>query len=326
MTLKVCVAGTFDAAHLKVKRGGDFVLVSGGSTNPTEYIPFDMAGFSLSAHSEIATWEKEYAFDGVKDDHAWASGGIPAWLQWQFPTAQVANGYRITVHPSQDIINTPAVWQFVGSNDGTTWVTLDTRYGQIFAPGETKSYSVTPATEPYFYYRLNVGAVNGGILVMISEFEIVNGEPLPYVDPKTLPFVMRHLVPAVSDQVAVWPKEMAFDGIAGVEGNAWASNGTIPAWIQADFPGPQYANGYEITAHASSLDAAPNTWNFLGSNDNVNWDTLDTRTGETFTASETKTYSFTQPETPYSFYRWYVSAVNGNSLVLISELLITNNA
>jgi hypothetical protein len=56
----------------------------------------------------------------------------------------------------------PAAWQFQGSSNGTTWVTLDTQTAQIFANRtQTNTYSFTNSIA-YAYYRLNVTANNGG--------------------------------------------------------------------------------------------------------------------------------------------------------------------
>src|ERR1700754_1139750 len=53
------------------------------------------------------------------------------WFQLQFPTAEVVNEYTFTSgndSPERD----PKDWNLQGSNDGTTWTTLDTRTGVTF--------------------------------------------------------------------------------------------------------------------------------------------------------------------------------------------------
>lgn len=58
--------------------------------------------------------------------------------------------------------NTPANWKFQGSNDGSTWVTIDAQNEQFgWSPGETRFFK-TDNTTAYEYHRLIWTAVAGG--------------------------------------------------------------------------------------------------------------------------------------------------------------------
>jgi hypothetical protein len=87
--------------------------------------------------------------------------GGTGWVQYQLPSSQVVNQYQMT--SASDVQQRdPAAWQFQGSSNGTTWVTLDTQTAQIFANRtQTNTYSFTNSIA-YAYYRLNVTANNGG--------------------------------------------------------------------------------------------------------------------------------------------------------------------
>jgi hypothetical protein len=87
--------------------------------------------------------------------------GGTGWLQYQLASAASVDTYVIT--SAGDVQQRdPAAWQFQGSNNGTTWTTLDTQTGQIFANrSQAQSYSLTNTTA-YLYYRLNITANNGG--------------------------------------------------------------------------------------------------------------------------------------------------------------------
>jgi hypothetical protein len=94
----------------------------------------------------------------------WVSNGsLPQWLQYDYGSgrAAVINTYYLTSAdnaPERD----PGTWTFQGSNNGTTWTTLDTRTGEVFAARkQTNAYTFTNSTA-YRYYRLNVTAAPGG--------------------------------------------------------------------------------------------------------------------------------------------------------------------
>ena len=86
------------------------------------------------------------------------------WLRYDFGSgiAPVIKRYTVT---SADVVGRePTAWQFQGSNDGSTWTTLDTESGQAFSdPYKQKIYNIGNTTA-YRYYQINVTAGNGGSL------------------------------------------------------------------------------------------------------------------------------------------------------------------
>ena len=102
------------------------------------------------------------AFDGnVNTKWEDPVNGGTGWLQYQLASAASVDTYILT--SAGDVQQRdPAAWQFQGSNNGTTWTTLDTQTGQVFANrSQAQSYSLTNTTA-YLYYRLNITANNGG--------------------------------------------------------------------------------------------------------------------------------------------------------------------
>src|SRR5690606_16557135 len=86
----------------------------------------------------------------------WTANGTTGWLRLQYASAVALEHYYIVSSPAQPTL-APQAWTVEGSNDGTSWTTLDTRSGApAWAAGqEVRSYSFTNSTE-YLYYRLNV--------------------------------------------------------------------------------------------------------------------------------------------------------------------------
>jgi len=126
---------------------------------------------------------------------------------------------------------------------------------------------------------------------------------------------------ASSNAGAGWLPAFAFDGVPGGIGSAWASAGGAPAWLQAQVPTAVVSTGYTIQGRTDDTSQTPTAWTFLGSNDGSAWTTLDTRTGQTFTAGQFRHFTFTN-SVAYSYYRINVTANNGGSNVAISDLFI----
>lgn len=94
-------------------------------------------------------------------ENEWAStGGAPAWNGVRLSTGKVVTGYTLIATATSS--RRPVAWTFEGSNDGSSWTTLDTRSGQTLATTEPgTSYTFSNSTS-YTYYRINVSAVAGG--------------------------------------------------------------------------------------------------------------------------------------------------------------------
>lgn len=94
------------------------------------------------------------------------------WYQLTFPKAIILNAYTITSGndaPERD----PRDWNLLGSNDGITWTTVDSRSGQVFS-GRTLTVRYEFANEtPYKIYRMAISAVNGGTLYQQAEFRVI---------------------------------------------------------------------------------------------------------------------------------------------------------
>lgn len=95
-----------------------------------------------------------------------------AWVRFQPNTAQVVVQYTIT--SANDVPNRdPKNWTLQGSNNGTSWTTLNTQTNQSFsARYQKKTYSFSNSTA-YTYYRLNVTAVQSGSIMQMSEWELI---------------------------------------------------------------------------------------------------------------------------------------------------------
>ncbi len=140
------------------------------------------SGYVASASTiEGSNYDAYKAFDGTTNvvSNIWSALRIPQWLQIKIPTAKIVNSYKIYFrnYGSYD----PFIWQFQGSNNGNSWVTLDSRSGIVSsgAIGEVKSFSFSNSTA-YSYYRLYITSVEGdGNWTNICELQIFS-KAIPY--------------------------------------------------------------------------------------------------------------------------------------------------
>jgi fibronectin type 3 domain-containing protein len=156
---------------------------AGTSGNSPEFyatlLPAPMVNlaFGGTASSSVigAPWYEtpDQAFDsnpGSKWYNGNASNPSPTgWLRYDFGAnnAQVVKHYTVN---SADVANRdPKDWQFQGSNDGSTWTTLDTQSNQSFADLYRQNTYDIGNTTAYRYYQINVTANNGASTLAISE-------------------------------------------------------------------------------------------------------------------------------------------------------------
>lgn len=96
--------------------------------------------------------------------------GAGGWVQYQTNTAYVVNSYSLTSANDADERD-PLNWTLQGSNDGNSWMTLDTRSNENFANRyQKRRFDINNATA-YKYYRFNF-VQNSGTLFQLAEFEL----------------------------------------------------------------------------------------------------------------------------------------------------------
>jgi hypothetical protein len=123
-------------------------FVASSSSSPFGYLPY-------------------YAFDGLATPPYWlGNGGGVDWLQLDLGSgnAQILDNY--SVQAADDLTayltRVPKTWTMRGSNDGTTFTTVDTRSSETgWSNAEIRSYTCATRTTAYRYFRLNITANNG---------------------------------------------------------------------------------------------------------------------------------------------------------------------
>lgn len=100
------------------------------------------------------------------------AGAMPQWIQYKFPSAKRV--VSISMTPYAGYTNRmPTAWILKGSNNGSTWVDIDTITGVTgWVDNVAKTYVFTNANS-YAYYRLHITANGGDAYVTIAKIELI---------------------------------------------------------------------------------------------------------------------------------------------------------
>jgi len=123
---------------------------------------------AVSAKSFGAPENPDWAIDGGGGNWKSAAGDMPTWWQVQLAAAKVVTSYSISRRDDAPTRNVKD-FTFQGSNDGSTWTTLDTRTGITWpTTSEVKTFTFTNSTA-YSFYRVAITANNGDTYTSICE-------------------------------------------------------------------------------------------------------------------------------------------------------------
>ncbi|GAB4327570.1 MAG: hypothetical protein Kow00127_20310 [Bacteroidales bacterium] len=162
------------------------VAIGTTATNGTFEVSTEVASGSYSGDQctgGIATaqeYQVPYAPGNLFDDNNFSiwrnNNNLPVWIQYDFSTGngKKIEKYRLLWSGTQ-LEMTPYSWELLGSNDGATWTTLDSRTGENnWVSGEWREYTFTN-TQSYQIYRLNITDNNGAgsTAVYLNEMEMM---------------------------------------------------------------------------------------------------------------------------------------------------------
>lgn len=112
------------------------------------------------------------------------------------------------------------------------------------------------------------------------------------------------------------------EGIAKLVDGNYSSKyltGGQQTWMMWKMDRQFIANNYIMVSGNDAWERDPKNWKVEGSNDGVNWVTLDERTNMVFESRNMKKTFLMNNTTPYSHYRLNVSSYSGSNLFQLSE-------
>ena len=174
--MNVDIGGTIyqDRAYVSSPQKGAITYVNAAMNNT--YAPVDLvlqtpvmtsatAPSGVVAASTTSTGEEPWrAFDRTTTGFATFGSGSGGFLSYDFGAgnSKIINYYAINGGRSGIPERSPKTWTFDGSNDNTTWTTIDTQTNaSAWSTNETRTFKTSNGTA-YRYYRINVTAIQGG--------------------------------------------------------------------------------------------------------------------------------------------------------------------
>jgi hypothetical protein len=251
-------------------------------------------GTAFSSSEFSASYPASDAFNGTVSDStdAWhsESGDMAdgAHLGYQFANPVIINKYRIitrlnATNSYPEFV--PKTWQFQGSNDGSTYTTIDyrtniTNWSKPTTIGYTDDIIVNQHfktfcfanTTKYTYYRILITS-SGGRISDYSEDDFVAISELEMHGPITNNIILgranngKHIVPSGSAFGDSGTPSNAFNGSMTDSSDVWASGSGLPVYVGYDFDTSVVINSYAImNRYSSTVSYYPRTWLFQGSN------------------------------------------------------------
>jgi len=168
----------------KLSSAGSYIAVPISSTSYSAELT---TGGTASASAENQPSEgSDEAFDGSASTK-WLCFVSTATLQYRFGSSaqHAVTKYAIT-SANDEITRDPTNWTLDGSNNGTSWTTVDTRTGEAFATRLLRKEYTFTNTTAYEYYRLNITLNNGAGSTQLAELELYSSitEPI-FISPST---------------------------------------------------------------------------------------------------------------------------------------------
>jgi len=217
------------------------------------------------------------AFDGNPSSKWYGWTAPTGWLQYNFGAGNEQVVKRYTVNCADVANRDPKNWNFLGSQDGATWTTLDSQSNQSFAARfQQNTYNIGNTTA-YRYYQIQITANNGATGVAIGDLGLWGDSG------RTLPDSSYHLVSRYSNKVMA---ALAGGTANGTQLVQWGyGGGDEQKWTFTHLGNGQYkvtglASGrvMDVNALSTANAAKIQLWDWTGGN-NQKWTITPTGDG-----------------------------------------------
>jgi len=225
-----------------------------------------------------------------------------------------ANGiYSLLFYSISSATNSPESdpkdWEVYGSNDGSSWMLIDSRTNQKFKYRNVTQYYNCETTTGYQYFKLHIISTNGAVMTQISEFQLFGKF---YYDR----FYNDVTIDGgeINSSQEELPNSKNLSALVDNDGNtSYSLNAEVlPAWIQYKSPIPVILRAYSITTSDDDTKN-PKSWVLQGSNDGKAWSTVHTMANVTFAyKGERKSFSVSS-STKFSYLRLNITKLSNDN-------------
>lgn len=124
----------------------------------------------VTTTSQVAGLEAWKVFDRNTSTYWQTAASVTsASITYQFSSTRIVKRY---MWKASTTATAPRDFTFQGSNDGSSWTTLDTQTSINVGTNGIFTSSLLPNTTPYLYYRLSITTNNGASAIVVTEFEM----------------------------------------------------------------------------------------------------------------------------------------------------------
>ena len=167
------VAGT---TYYYVARGRNCVGTSGNSPQfgatllPPSMVNLAFSGTSTASFNSGTGIEgSDQAFNRNPASKWYGYNAPTGWIQYDFGSGNEQVVKRYTISSADVATRDPKSWNFLASQDGSNWTTLDSQSNQVFANRMQMNTYDLGNTNAYRYYQLQITADNGAAGVAVAE-------------------------------------------------------------------------------------------------------------------------------------------------------------
>ena len=224
----------------------------------------------------------------------------------------------------------PQAWVLSGSNDNASWTELDVQSGQTFDNRyQQKEYLFDNATE-YRYYRLEVTANGGAPSTQIAEWTMTwkdlsatpeqpHSVELP-ADNANMP-----TAGTLTAQYSDYQEGEDVSRLVDDDNNTAFSSQHDRFYLLWEAAESTAVNYYSLVSANDNPDTAPAAWVLSGSNDNVTWTQLDSRSEQVFSGRMEEKDFLLDNQTAYKFYKLEIDGNNGGAVTKIAEWILQDS-
>lgn len=150
-----------DGPYLPVNTTSTTMTPASTAHASVDHTANNQGGNIVSSSNGTDSWR---IFDREKGSYGVIDTDSSGWVKYQFASSaqKVVDAYWLTAPDNNSQVNDmPSQWEFQGSNDNSTWITLDSRDGEEgWSNSETRFFEFQNE-QAFEYYRLNCSGGGG---------------------------------------------------------------------------------------------------------------------------------------------------------------------
>lgn len=253
----------------------------------------------------------------------------------QLPSATIVRGVQMMARGGGDYNQAPSIFSIQGSNDGSSWTSIQSFSATWTTANELKAFALTNTTA-YSYYRMVATASTSGTYCALAELGLTTEPSLRAVDYVVDDYAVPVMSSASQDDYVITSKSQhsgkyanwkAFDRNSG---SSWACGGddvsdgdkNCDVWIQAELASAKVVNCLTLVSQSGGENQCPRDFTLDGSNNGTDWTTLLTVTNQDTFNTQSWEVSNT---TAYTYYRLNITKNNvANGYISLAQLNLTN--